>query len=58
VLIRAHNGQEQRLPGKCVIELQPGDVVSIRTPGGGGYGDPKGREQALIERDRQEDKIL
>jgi N-methylhydantoinase B len=57
VLIRAHNGQEQRLPGKCVIELQSGDVVSIRTPGGGGYGDPKEREQALIERDRQEDKI-
>lgn len=35
-LIRA--GQETILPGKGVIELQPGDILSIRTPGGGGYG--------------------
>lgn len=26
------------LPAKCRIELHPGDVVSIETPGGGGWG--------------------
>ena len=26
------------LPAKCRVSLQPGDVVTIETPGGGGYG--------------------
>jgi N-methylhydantoinase B len=26
------------LPAKCRVELQPGDVLSIETPGGGGWG--------------------
>ena len=30
------NGRE--LPAKCRVELQPGDVVTIETPGGGGFG--------------------
>ncbi len=28
------------LPAKCRRELQPGDVLEIRTPGGGGWGAP------------------
>jgi N-methylhydantoinase B len=36
MLIR--DGQETRLPGKGSFEMHPGDVLSIRTPGGGGYG--------------------
>lgn len=38
ILIRS--GQEIELPGKGTFELQAGDIVSIRTPGGGGYGEP------------------
>ena len=30
------NGES--LPAKCRRELQPGDVLTIETPGGGGYG--------------------
>ncbi len=30
------NGRE--LPAKCRVELAPGDVVEIETPGGGGWG--------------------
>ena len=26
------------LPAKCRVELQPGDVVTVMTPGGGGWG--------------------
>lgn len=33
------------------IEVGPGDVVRVTTPGGGGYGDPAKRSPALIERD-------
>jgi len=36
ILIR--KGIEQSLPGRGTISLQAGDVLSIRTPGGGGYG--------------------
>lgn len=36
----------RRLPGKAVLSVETGDVLSIRTPGGGGYGSPDetGRE--------------
>jgi N-methylhydantoinase B len=30
------NGRE--LPAKCRAELAPGDVLTIETPGGGGWG--------------------
>jgi N-methylhydantoinase B len=33
------------------IELAPGDVVAVSTPGGGGFGDPRERDPALIARD-------
>jgi N-methylhydantoinase B len=33
------------------IVLQAGDVIRVRTPGGGGYGDPFTREPALVARD-------
>jgi N-methylhydantoinase B len=33
------------------IALQPGDSVRVRTPGGGGYGDPKQRDPALLAED-------
>jgi N-methylhydantoinase B len=32
-------------------ELRPGDWVQVRTPGGGGYGDPAARETELVVRD-------
>jgi N-methylhydantoinase B len=32
--------------------LAKGDVVTLSTPGGGGYGPPEGRSAALRERDR------
>lgn len=38
VLIR--DGVEEFLPSKTTFAVQPGDVVSIRSPGGGGWGAP------------------
>ena len=31
--------------------LEPGDVVSFRTAGGGGYGDPRERDRDLLHAD-------
>jgi N-methylhydantoinase B len=35
-----HEGEERELPGKAEIQVTPGDVLSLRTPGGGGWGTP------------------
>jgi N-methylhydantoinase B/oxoprolinase/acetone carboxylase alpha subunit len=34
----------ERLPAKCTRLLKAGDVLRMRTPGGGGWGAPPGRE--------------
>jgi N-methylhydantoinase B/oxoprolinase/acetone carboxylase alpha subunit len=30
----------ERLPDKCTVRLRAGDVLRLRTPGGGGWGEP------------------
>ena len=40
-----HLSKEQDIP------LAPGDRVRVRTPGGGGYGDPFARDPALVAED-------
>ncbi len=35
------DGEELLLPAKCDIALKAGDVLTVRTPGGGGYGCPR-----------------
>jgi N-methylhydantoinase B len=49
VLMR--NGVEIELGSKEVRELEPGDILSFRLAGAGGYGDPANRDPALIESD-------
>jgi len=36
------------LASKSTTELDPGEVVSVRTPGGGGYGDPAERDPEAV----------
>jgi N-methylhydantoinase B len=55
VLIR--DGAETRLSSKTTVELEPGDVISVRTCGGGGYGPPEEREPARVLRDVLEGKV-
>jgi len=33
------------------IAMKPGDRVRVQTPGGGGYGDPRKRDPALVDED-------
>ncbi|WP_293796209.1 hydantoinase B/oxoprolinase family protein [uncultured Bosea sp.] len=37
--------------------LQPGEWVGMVAAGGGGFGDPKKRDRALVERDLREERI-
>jgi N-methylhydantoinase B len=55
VLIR--DGVETRLGSKSTTEVVPGDIVSIRSCGGGGYGPPQEREPTRVLRDVLEGKV-
>jgi N-methylhydantoinase B len=48
---------ETRLSAKSTVDLVPGDVISIRTCGGGGYGPPEERDPAAVLRDVLEGKV-
>lgn len=45
------------IPSKTTRALNAGDIVRIRTPGGGGYGDPADRPEAAIRQDLQLEKV-
>jgi N-methylhydantoinase B len=55
--VHVRDGVETRLPSKTTIDLVPGDVISIRTCGGGGYGPPEERDPERVLRDVLEGKI-
>jgi len=45
------------LGSKVTIQLNPGDVVSYRTCGGGGYSPPEERDPQLVLRDVRDGKV-
>jgi len=45
------NGKRIRLNSKCTVKIKKNDVFMVRTPGGGGYGDPLERDPKLVLRD-------
>jgi N-methylhydantoinase B len=51
------DGEARRLSSKTTLELQPGDVVSYRTCGGGGYGPPGERVREQVVRDVRAGKV-
>jgi N-methylhydantoinase B len=55
VLVRG--GEEHRLAAKGTIEVEPGDAISYRTCGGGGYGPPHERDPERVLRDVREGKV-
>ncbi|MFQ5593315.1 MAG: hydantoinase B/oxoprolinase family protein [Anaerolineae bacterium] len=49
--------EERTLKSKGLDHLQRDDLVSLRLPGAGGYGDPREREPALVLRDVRDGKV-
>jgi N-methylhydantoinase B len=49
--------EKRKLKSKGLDTLQAGDLVSLRLPGAGGYGDPVERDPAAIERDLLDGKV-
>ncbi|WP_049983504.1 hydantoinase B/oxoprolinase family protein [Halorubrum sp. BV1] len=45
------------VPAKVSIDVAAGSTVSVRTPGGGGHGDPDERDPAAKKRDRRDGKV-
>lgn len=56
-IITDGDGREQRVKGKGSITLEPDWIISIRTPGGGGYGSPSERPKELVLKDYREGRI-
>jgi N-methylhydantoinase B len=54
--IQVDEGAEVPVRGQC--RLQPGQGVSVVTPGAGGYGPPGQRARELVRRDLREGKIM
>ena len=50
-LLNPGTPNEQDLGKIDMVPMRPGDVLSIMTPGAGGYGDPLERDPALVLRD-------
>jgi len=55
--LHVRGGVETPLSSKSTVELVPGDVISVRTCGGGGYGPPEEREPERVLRDVLEGKV-
>lgn len=55
--IRRRDGSVEEIRSKIVTTLEAGDRVLIKTPGGGGYGDPKKRDRARVAADIANAKI-
>jgi N-methylhydantoinase B len=55
--VHIRDGVETFLGSKSTIDLVPGDVISIRTCGGGGYGPPEERDREAVLRDVREGKV-
>jgi N-methylhydantoinase B len=55
--VHIRDGVEARLSSKTTLDLVPGDVISVRTCGGGGYGPPEEREPERVLRDVLEGKV-
>jgi N-methylhydantoinase B len=51
------DGENRRLPGKFTLPLPAGAVFRHVLAGGGGHGDPRRRDPALVRRDVREERI-
>jgi N-methylhydantoinase B len=46
----------EAVPAKTTVDVEAGTTVAVRTPGGGGHGDPEGRDPEALAADRADGK--
>ena len=51
------DGEARELPSKVTVDIEQGGVVSVQTPGGGGFGDPAKRTGEKISWDVKNRKL-
>jgi N-methylhydantoinase B len=52
------DGRSEKLPCKAAgIELAAGDILTVLTPGGGGYGPASERDPDRVQKDIRQGKI-
>jgi N-methylhydantoinase B len=56
-LVDDSGDETEKLPAKHTRDLPADSVVSVRTPGGGGYGDPADRDADAVARDLRLGKL-
>jgi N-methylhydantoinase B len=56
-LLNPGTDEQEPIGSKSTTDLEPDDLVSLRTPGGGGYGDPLERDPERVLEDVRDDKI-
>ncbi|MEA2071070.1 MAG: hydantoinase B/oxoprolinase family protein [Asgard group archaeon] len=54
----SETNQKTILPGKSTSILLPGEILVIKTPGGGGYGEAKNRPNPLTKNDKENEKVI
>jgi N-methylhydantoinase B len=57
LILNPDTDREQPLKSKGVTTLKKGDVLSVRCPGAGGFGDPAKRDPAALAADRRDGKV-
>ena len=57
-VVHSHRGDTIRLPASVTLyPLKAGDVVSVRSAGGGGYGNPHNRDPKALALDLRDGRI-
>src|SRR5262249_24055587 len=57
ITVLGPGGREIPVTSKTTMLLEPGSVIRIETSGGGGFGDPAGRDPDLAAADRADGRI-
>ena len=56
-VLQEEDGRERELGSKTTLQLKPGQTVSYRTCGGGGFGPPDQRDPALVGNDVKQGRV-
>jgi N-methylhydantoinase B/oxoprolinase/acetone carboxylase alpha subunit len=56
-VIERKNGSTEILDSKCTVNMMEGDILIVKTPGGGGYGSSSDREAKLVLTDVLEGRV-